>query len=82
MSTRLPDFADCQKLERFNGGDYCEKKNLVCYASAQTKGIVVKNLETGETKLVTAGGSGEANPSFSPDGSQILFLSIVKGQGR
>lgn len=82
MSKRLPEFDDCQKLERLTGGDYCESRNLVCYASAQTGGIVIKNLGNGNKKVVTAGGNGEGNPAFSPDGSRILFLSVVKGCGR
>lgn len=82
MSKRLPEFTDCQELERLNGGDYCEARNLVCYASQKTGGIVVKDLKSGAKKTVTAGGSSEGNPFFSPDGTKLLFLSSVKGEGR
>ncbi len=82
MSKRLLEFDDCQKLERLTGGDYCESRNQVCYASAQTGGIVIKNLETGEKRVVTAGGTSEGNPAFSADGTRILFLSVIKGCGR
>ena len=82
MSKRLPEFTDCQELERFNGGDYCEKRQLVCWASQKTGGIVLKDLKTGERQVITAGGPGEGNPAFSPDGSRMLFLSVVKGLGR
>lgn len=79
MSKRAPQFEDCLRLERFTGGDYCEKKNLLCYASNKSNGIILKNLDTKETKKISAGGKGEGNPAFSPDGSQILFLSAVQG---
>lgn len=79
---RLPEFEDCRDLEHINGGDYCAEKNLVCYASSHTNGIVIKNVKTNECITVTAGGVGEGSPSFSPDGTRILFLSSVKGSGR
>lgn len=82
MNKRLPVFEDCQNMERFNGGDFCEKENLLCYSSNHTKGIVLKDLDSGLCRTVTAGGSGEGNPQFSPDGSKILFLSVVPGEGR
>ena len=31
---------------------------------------------------MTAGGTGEGGPSFSPDGDKILFVSSKKGVGR
>ena len=84
MSKRLPEFQDCAtaEKERLTGGDYCSGRNLVCYASGTTGGIAVKNLETGELKLVTAGGRGECSPAFSPDGASMLFLSVIPGSGR
>lgn len=81
MSKRVPVFEDCQELERFSGGDYCAKKGLVCYASGKTGGIVIRSLDSGEETKVTAGG-GESSPAFSPDGSEVLFLASVSGQGR
>ena len=84
MSKRLPEFQDCAtaEKERLTGGDYCSGRNLVCYASGATGGIAIKNLETGELKLVTAGGRGECSPAFSPDGASMLFLSVIPGSGR
>ena len=75
---RLPEFEDCRDLEQLNGGDYFPQKELVCYASNHTNGIVIKNLKTNESVTVTAGGTGEGGPSFSPDGDKILFLSSSK----
>ena len=79
---RLPEFEDCRDLEQLNGGDYFPQKELVCYASNHTNGIVIKNLKTNESVTVTAGGTGEGGPSFSPDGDKILFVSSKKGVGR
>lgn len=75
MNKRAPQFEDCLKLERFTGGDYHEKKNLLCYASSQSEGIILKNLDTKEQKKITAKGKDEGNPAFSPDGTHMLFLS-------
>ena len=79
---RLPEFEDCRDLEQLNGGDYFPQKELVCYASNHTNGIVIKNLKTNESVTVTAGGTGEGGPSFSPDGDKILFVSSKNGVGR
>ena len=46
---RLPEFEDCRDLEQLNGGDYFPQKELVCYASNHTNGIVIKNLKTNES---------------------------------
>ena len=51
---RLPEFEDCRDLEQLNGGDYFPQKELVCYASNHTNGIVIKNLKTKESDLKTA----------------------------
>lgn len=79
MSKRAPHFEDCLKFERFTGGDYCEKKNLLCYASNQSDGIILKDLSTNEEKKISAGGKNEGNPAFSVDGMKLLFLSAVSG---
>ena len=50
---RLPEFEDCRDLEQLNGGDYFPQKELVCYASNHTNGIVIKNLKTNESVTVT-----------------------------
>lgn len=82
MSKRLPEFTDVQGMERFTGGDYLEAKQLLAYASGQTQGIILKDLQTGEEKKVTSGGPGEGNPAFSPQGDRMLFLAVVPGEGR
>ncbi len=79
MSKRTPRFEDCLKLERFTGGDYCEQKNLLCYASNQSDGIILKDLSTNEEKKISVGGKSEGNPAFSVDGTKLLFLSAVGG---
>ena len=61
---RLPEFEDCRDLEQLNGGDYFPQKELVCYASNHTNGIVIKNLKTNESVTVTAGGTGEMEIKF------------------
>ena len=82
MNKRLPQFSDTWSMERLNGGDYCAEKQLVCYASNQTDGIVVRSLTDGSERKLTAGGRGEGYARFSPDGSSILFCSSVPGKGR
>ena len=51
---RLPEFEDCRDLEQLNGGDYFPQKELVCYASNHTNGIVIKNLKTNEESVFIA----------------------------
>ena len=79
---KVPTFEDCRDQEHLNGGDYFPKKELVCYASNHTNGIVIKNLKTEACITVTAGGAGEGGPTFSPDGKKILFVSAKKEIGR
>ena len=82
MNKRLMTLEDCIGIERLSGGDWHGEKGLVCWASNQTGGVMVKNLKTGETKTYTAGGGGEGYPRFSPDGERIAFLSSLPGAGR
>lgn len=82
MKKRAPQFEDCLRLERFTGGDYCEKNHLICYGSTRSNGVILKNLTDGTEKKITAGGTGEGNPKFSPDGDRVLFLSDVGQKGR
>lgn len=74
MAKRLPEFQDCMELERFTGGDYCGCRGLLAYASNQSGGIVLKNLNTGAEEMISASGKGAGSPRFSPDGKNLLFL--------
>lgn len=82
MPKRLPQFSDTWNMERLNGGDWCAEKQLVCYASNKTQGIIVRSLQDGTEKTYTAGGGGEGYARFSPDGSKVLFCSSLPGKGR
>ncbi len=82
MEKRLPVLDDMLDLERLTGCDWCASRSLVAYASNRTGGIVLKQVETGETRTVTQGGSGEGTPRFSPDGKTLLFLSALPGAPR
>lgn len=82
MNKRFPKFTDIRGMERFNGGDYLEKRNLLAYSSTHTGGIVLKNLDTGEEKKVAAGVPGVGMPVFAPQGDRMLFPAVVPGEGR
>ncbi len=73
MEKRLPEFDDLIQLERFRGADYREAEEVVVYTTAA--GIRLRDLRSGKEEIVTAGGRGEGNARFSPDGSRILFTS-------
>ena len=75
MNKRNSRFTDCMDFERFTGADYLESRNLVAYACAK---LMLRDLTDGSEKQITAGGQGEGNPRFSPDGSRLLFLSSGK----
>ena len=82
MAERLPEFNDILNMERLNGGDICLKRQLVCYASNRSGGIIVRSLIDNTEKKLTAGGSGEGFARFSPDGDRLLFCSSIPGKGR
>ncbi|MFR7989759.1 MAG: S9 family peptidase [Anaerovoracaceae bacterium] len=81
MEKRLPEFEDISRFERFTGGDWCCSRGLLAYASSRSGGIVLKDLRSGEQRVVSVGG-GEGSPRFSPDGSRMLFLASVPKEGR
>ncbi|MBR1585529.1 MAG: S9 family peptidase [Clostridia bacterium] len=82
MSKRRMTLQDCCGIERFSGGDWHEQAGLVCWASNQTEGVMVRDLRSGGIRRLTAGGGGEAYPRFSPDGTKLSFLSSLPGRGR
>ncbi|MBQ9264109.1 MAG: S9 family peptidase [Clostridia bacterium] len=82
MNKRLMTMDDCCGMERLNGGDWHAGKGLVCWASNRTGGVMVKRLATGAVTRYTAGGKGEGYARFSPDGTQVSFLSSLPGKGR
>lgn len=82
LGKRLPAFEDLLELEHLNGGDYCAERNLVCFASDKTDGIILRRLLDGQDFAdvrITAGGRGESAPAFSRDGRKLLFLSAIEG---
>lgn len=78
MSRPYVSYEDWENLERFTGADYLASKNLLAWSSDK-EGVFLKNLEEGTAKKITAGGKGEGNPLFSPDGAYLLFLSPADG---
>ena len=68
--------------------DFCAEKNLLAYtqsradekSGAYIQQVIVKNIVTGDTEVITAGGSSEDNPRFSYGGDVILFLSDATGE--
>lgn len=80
MSKRLPTIEDRLALERLNGGDYCAARELVCYASNRTGGVVVRDMAAGAETLIPAKGAGGAK--FSPNGRYLLYLAAAESGGR
>ena len=78
MTKRLPTIEDRISLERLNGGDHYG--SLVAYASNKTGGVVVKDIASGEEKLIEAKAAGSAK--FAPDGKSFLYLAAAETGGR
>ena len=77
MDKRLPNIEDRINLERLSGGDYFPDRNLVCYASSQSGGVILKDLIAGTERVIPAKAVGA--PQFFPDGSAVLFLAAGDG---
>ncbi len=57
----------------------CRKKTGLDYAVSTNSDIFLYNVETGEEKNITAPNGGyDTNPSYSPDGSKIAWLSMER----
>ncbi len=80
MTKRIPTIDDRLAQERLNGGDYCGSRNLVCYASNQTGGVVIRDLNTNENLLIPA--KGAASAKFSEDGNEMMYLAVAESGGR
>lgn len=74
MSKRLPAFTDIRTIEELGGGDYSGESGLLVWQSS-TDGIRLKDPADGSVRRITAGGKNEGSPAFSPDGTEVLFLS-------
>lgn len=75
MSKRLSQFEDFAAFRRFTGADYLADKNLVAYAGDR---LMLRSLSGGGEEQITAGGRGEGNPRFRPDGGKLLFVSSTQ----
>lgn len=75
MSKRLSQFEDFSAFQRFTGADYLASRNLVAYAADK---LLLRSLSDGAEEQVTAGGQGEGNPRFCPDGRKLLFVSSTQ----
>ncbi|MGI6343507.1 MAG: S9 family peptidase [Bacillota bacterium] len=78
---------DYYRMNYIGAADYRPDLGLLCYTvSRPMKGkdhvaqeIILRDLQTGGERKITAGGEQEADPAFSPDGSRMLFLSDASG---
>ena len=90
MSKRKSVFEDINLFENLSYGDFHEAEQKLVYAVSrfdEKRGrrineVILMDMETKETRRVSAGGPGEDNPQFSPDGRKLLFLSVVPEMGR
>lgn len=80
MTKRMPTIEDRMNQERFNGGDYCAERNLVCYASNRTGGVVLYDLNDNTRTLISARAAGAAK--FSEDGKYLMYLAVAESGGR
>ena len=87
MKKRNAVIEDYYRLRYLGQPDYCGVTQCLAYAVAsgdrETDGygseVWVKELRTGKSRRVTAGGRCESNPRLSADGKKLLFLSDAGG---
>lgn len=82
MAKRNPCFEDVTGLERLTAGDYCHKRGLLAYSTNKRKGIFLRDVKSGEERVLHATNIGEGGPVFSPEGDRIAFLAVRPGSGR
>lgn len=82
MAKRNPCFEDVTGLERLTAGDYCHKRGLLAYSTNKRKGILLRDVKSGEERVLHATSIGESGPVFSPEGDRIAFLAVCPGSGR
>ena len=83
MAKNLPSTEDFYRFNFVSTPDYNAQSAQVAYVSSRAnkqenrydQQILVKNLNSGETRVITAGGWAETNPRFTADGKKLLFLS-------
>jgi len=84
---KIPETKDFYKINYISAVDYCGKRNLVAYVKSfadeekkcYIQQVILKDLNSGKERVITANGYKEENPRFSPDGNKLAFLSNVTG---
>ena len=90
MNLRNSSFEDYLYYEKLSCGDYFAPDHRLVYGverydsekKQSVNEVVLLDINTRKKQIITAGGMGEGNPRFSPDGKRVLFLSAVPGSGR
>ncbi|MGQ0541600.1 MAG: winged helix-turn-helix domain-containing protein [Blastocatellia bacterium] len=71
-------------LLQFRGGNWSADSKMLVYHQKVTEhnwDIFVYSVETGKSRNITNNEAFDADPSFSPDGKQVVFASIRDGNG-
>jgi len=90
MNKRMPVFEDLYRYRFVSTPDFCAVRGLFAYVTARAdkeqhryvQQVIVRGLEGGEPRVISAGGWEELNPRFSPDGGRLLFLSNASGESQ
>lgn len=68
----------------FRGGNWSADSKMLVYHQKVAEGnfdILIYSIETGKSRNITNHEAFDADPSFSPDGRQVVFTSIRDGNG-
>lgn len=68
----------------FIGGNWSADSTMIAYRAKATENnhdIFIYSVETGKSRNITNHEAFDADPSFSPDGKQIVFVSARDGNG-
>jgi len=75
-------FGGCEQLSWSPDGRYiaysCRKLYGKQYAFSTCTDIFVYDVQTAQTKAVTCGGGYDTNPTFSPDGKSLAWISMER----
>lgn len=79
---RALEFDDLYRLEQMRCGEYCATADAICFVYSgfdssrnRVSRIVIQSVSSGTERSVTAGGTRETEPRFSPDGKTLAIIS-------
>ncbi|MCL2006453.1 MAG: S9 family peptidase [Treponema sp.] len=88
MDKNISSTNDYYNFSYIGTPDYNAANRLLAYTLSKAdkdsgeynQQIIVQNIKTNESRIITAGGKSETNPRFTEDGKSLLFISDFPGE--